>query len=146
MIVVDASIATKWFLAEDDTPLANVLLQGTQKLFAPPLIRIEVHAAITRRFRNGEAPEAEVRQACRDWSEMLDEGILTLLASEPDEPLAIDLAIQLKHPFQDCLYLALAQRLSAPLVTADPKFIARTAGRFPAIQALAALSASMKPH
>src|SRR4051794_17997801 len=29
MIVVDASIAAKWFLAEDATPLANALLQGT---------------------------------------------------------------------------------------------------------------------
>jgi predicted nucleic acid-binding protein len=146
MIVVDASVATKWFLAEDETPLANALLDGTQKLFAPPLIRIEVYAAITRRFRNGDAPEVEVRQACRDWTEMLDEGILTLLASAPDELLTIDLALQLKHPFQDCLYLALAQRLQAPLVTADPKFIKRTAGLFPAVQPLTALAAEKKPH
>lgn len=146
MIVVDASVATKWFLAEDDTPLANVLLNGTEKLFAPSLIRIEVYAAITRRFRNGQAPEAEVRQACRDWSEMLDEGLLTLLTSKSDEPLAIDLAVQLKHPFQDCLYLALAERLQAPLVTADPKFIKRTAGLYPAVQPLTALAAEKKPH
>jgi len=146
MIVVDASVATKWFLAEDETPLANALLDGTQKLFAPPLIRIEVYAAITRRFRNGEAPEAEVRQACRDWSEMLDEGLLTLLATESDEPQAIDLALHLKHPFQDCLYLALAERLQAPLVTADPKFIKRTAGRFPAVQPLTAFASGKKPH
>ena len=146
MIVIDASVATKWFLAEDDTPLANTLLDGIQKLYAPALIRIEVHAAITRRYRNGQAPEAEVRQACRDWSEMIDEGLIILLASEPDEPQAIDLALQLKHPFQDCLYLALAQRLQSPLVTADPKFIERTAGRYPAVQALKPLVAKKKPH
>jgi len=146
MIVVDASVATKWFLAEDETPLANALLNGTRKLFAPALIRVEVHAAITRRFRTGQAPEAEVRQACRDWYEMIDEGLLTLLVSEPDEPQAIDLALQLKHPFQDCLYLALAQRLQVPLVTADPKFIERTAGRYPAVQALTPLAAKTKPH
>jgi predicted nucleic acid-binding protein len=140
MLVVDASVATKWFLAEDETPLANALLQGTQKLFAPALIRTEVHAALTRRYRTGQAPEAEVRQACRDWSEMIDEGLLTLFPTEPEEPQAIDLALQLKHPFQDCLYLALAQRLQAPLISADPKFIERTAGRYPAVRPLT------KPH
>ncbi len=146
MIVVDASVATKWFLAEDDTPLANALLDGSQKLFAPALIRTEVHAAITRRFRTGQAPEAEVRQACRDWSEMIDEGLLTLLPTEKDEPQVIDLALKLKHPFQDCLYLALAQRLRIPLVTADPKFIERTAGRYPTVQPLSPVAARKKPH
>jgi len=146
MIVVDASVATKWFLAEDDTPLANVLLDNSQKLYAPSLIRIEVHAAITRRFRNGEAPEAEVRQACRDWAEMIDEGLITLLSSEQDEPQAIDLAVQLKHPFQDCLYLALAERMQTPLVTADPKFIRKTAVRFPAVQPLTAFASAKRHH
>jgi predicted nucleic acid-binding protein len=146
MIVVDASVTAKWFLAEDDTPLANALLQGTQKLFAPALIRTEVHAALTRRYRTGQAPEAEVRQACRDWSEMIDEGLLTLLASEPDEPQAIDLSLQLKHPFQDCLYLALAQRLKIPLVTADPKFIERASGLYPTVEPLTAAVSRKKPH
>src|SRR5438874_10031464 len=100
MIVVDASVAAKWFLAEEDTPHANALLDGTRKLIAPALIRVEVHAAITRRFRNGEAPEAEVRQGCRDWSEMIDEGLITLLPSEADEPQAVALALRLRHPFQ----------------------------------------------
>jgi predicted nucleic acid-binding protein len=84
VIVVDASVAAKWFLAEEDTPAANALPHGTQKLVAPALIRVEVYAAITRRFRKGEAPEAEVRQGCRDWSEMIDDGLITLLPSEPD--------------------------------------------------------------
>lgn len=144
MTVVDASVAAKWFLAEDETPLANALLDGTQKLFAPSLIRIEVHAAITRRYRTGQVPEAEVRQACRDWSEMLDEGLLTLLPTEPDELQAIALALQLKHPFQDCLYLALAQRLQVPLVTADLKFIERTTGRYPDVRPL--VTVARKKH
>jgi predicted nucleic acid-binding protein len=142
MIVVDASVATKWFLAEDGTPLANALLDGTQKLIAPALIRIEVHAAITRRFRTGDAPEDEVRQACRDWIAMIEDGLLTLLATEEDEPQAVDLTVLLKHAFQDCLYLALAQRLRVPLVTADSKFIERTAGRYPSVLPLGADAAT----
>jgi hypothetical protein len=69
---------------------------------------------------------------------MIDEGLITLLPSGPDEPQAIALALQLKHPYQDCLYLALAERLQAPLVTADPKFIERTAGIYPAVRPLVA--------
>lgn len=33
------------------------------------------------------------------------------------------LAIDLKHSLQDCLYLALAKRLSAPFLTADHEFL-----------------------
>jgi predicted nucleic acid-binding protein len=33
--------------------------------------------------------------------------------------------MELSHPLQDCLYLALAERLGAPLVTADKKFVAK---------------------
>jgi predicted nucleic acid-binding protein len=146
MIVVDASVATKWFLFEEDTPSANALLGGTHKLLAPALIRIEVYAALTRRFRKREAPEAGVRQACRNWEAMIGEGIITLVPSEADEPQAIDLAFQLKHPFQDCLYLALADRLQAQLVAADPTFFKRTATLYPCVTPLLAADLSRKPH
>ena len=104
MIVVDDSVAAKRFLAEEDKPHANDLRDGTQKLVAPALIRADVHAAITLAFCTVEAPAAEVRQDCRDWSGMIDEGLITLLPFEADEPRAITLALRLKHPYQDCLY------------------------------------------
>jgi hypothetical protein len=43
-----------------------------------------------------------------------------------------------KHPFQDGPYLALAERLKAPLVTADPKFFERTAGLYTRVTPLVA--------
>jgi predicted nucleic acid-binding protein len=146
MIVVDASVAAKWFLFEEDAPHANTLLDGTQKFIAPALIRIEVYAAITRRFRNGEAPEVEVRQGCQAWLAMLDDGLITLLPSEPEQARAIEMALQLKHPFQDCLYLALAERLQAPLITADPKFVERAAGHYPAVRPLVASARPTNRH
>jgi predicted nucleic acid-binding protein len=136
VIVVDASVAAKWFLAEEDSPLANALLRGRDKLAGPDLLRIEVHAAITRRFRNGEAPEADVRRGCQDWLDLLGEGLITLFPSAQDDAAALDLAVQLKHPFQDCLYLALAQRLQAPLVTADPKFLGKAVPLYPQVRPL----------
>jgi predicted nucleic acid-binding protein len=136
VIVVDASVAAKWFLGEEDTPLANALLRGRDKLVGPDLLRIEVHAAITRRFRKGEAPEAGVRQGCQDWFDLLAEGLITLVPSAEDDQVALDLAVQLKHPFQDCLYLALARRLQAPLVTADSKFLGKAAPLYPQVRSL----------
>ncbi len=127
MIVVDASVAVKWFLVEDGTPEANALLHGKKKLVAPELIKIEVTAGITRRHRTSELSKAEVCQGLRDWSDMIDDAIISLVTHEQDFQPAIELALQLKHPFQDCLYLALAQRLGVPLITADPKFVRRTA-------------------
>jgi len=43
----------------------------------------------------------------------------------PDRDLlveAVDLAIDLKHALQDCLYLAVARRFDVPLITADRSF------------------------
>lgn len=146
MIVVDASVAVKWLVPEQGSDEADRLLSSSRKLFAPELIRVEVAAALTRRFRTGQAPEAEVREDCARWPQMLAEGILTLSPVEQDYQEAIDLAVRLKHPLQDCLYLALAHRLQATLVTADPKFIQRTDGRFPAVQPLTAFASGKKPN
>ena len=35
---------------------------------------------------------------------------------------AIKLAVEIKHNLQDCMYLAAAQGLDAPLITADKPF------------------------
>jgi predicted nucleic acid-binding protein len=146
MIVVDASAAVKWLVPEHGSDEAERLLNGSERLVAPGLIRVEVHAALTRRFRMGEAPEAEVLQNCREWAALIDEGIITLMPERQDESQAIALALQLKHPYQDCLYLALAERLQVPLVTADPKFIERTTGIYPAVRPLLAAAPKSKRH
>jgi predicted nucleic acid-binding protein len=127
MIVVDASVAVKWFVPEEGSNEADRLLIGSEKLFAPDLIRLEVAAGLTRKVRLGEVEELEIRRHCAEWPRMLSEGVISLSSPEQDYAVAVDLALQLKHPFQDCLYLALAQRLNGTLITADPVFIKRTA-------------------
>jgi len=89
MIVVDASVAVKWFLPEAGSEEATQLLTGTDKLIAPDLVRVEVAAAITRRVRLGELPENEAIQICHDWLKALSEGVITLTASEDDLAEAI---------------------------------------------------------
>jgi hypothetical protein len=146
MIVVDASVAVKWFVPEHGSGEAERLLTGSEKLFAPDLIRLEVAAGLTRKVRQGEAQEEEIRRHCTNWPRMLAGGVVTLSAAEQDYALAIDLSLQLKHPFQDCLYLALAERLRAPLITADPKFIERAAVLYPSVTPLIAEGGTGKRH
>jgi predicted nucleic acid-binding protein len=52
-------------------------------------------------------------------------------ADDLDE--APELSIRLKHPLQDCLYLALAQRLHATFVTADETLHRRASDVFPSV-------------
>ena len=122
MIVLDASVAVKPYLEEAGAEAATELLAGQEKLLAPELIRLEVAGALCRRVRQGEleAGEAEVRS--QHWLAELDKGLFTLTPDRDLLPEAIALATKLKHPLADCLYLAVAIRYHAPLITADRVF------------------------
>jgi predicted nucleic acid-binding protein len=132
MIVVDASIAAKWYLNEVGSEEAAALLTSGAALLAPALIRIEVTGAIVRRFREGKLALARAREACELWESDLSAGAVRLV---PDDTLleqARDIAFQIRHAIQDCLYLATAIGAGgARLVTADPTFHNRAAAAFP---------------
>lgn len=121
-MIVDASIAVKWFVPEVGREAAlQLLLQDGHRLCAPALIQIEVAAALTRRYREDPTQAEDIKLHLRNWEKSLRRSIPRLHDLEPDFGAAVALSIQLKHPLQDCLYLALAQRLQLPLVTADKR-------------------------
>ena len=116
--VVDASVAVKWLVAEDDTEAAEELATSGDDLHAPRLMASEVANALWRKAQVGEI---ERRAA----------GVL--LANVPDMPVrwgadelvsadAVRLALALDHPVYDCVYLALAHRIGAVMLTADSRF------------------------
>jgi predicted nucleic acid-binding protein len=125
MIVVDASVAVKWLLPEPGDAAAQELLATEERLVAPSLIRTEVAAALARRARLGEIEPRDAETAMGLWLQTLRDGVIGLVADETDLVTALGLAIELSHPLRDCLYLALAERLGAPLVTADNKFVVK---------------------
>ena len=137
MIVVDASVAVKWFLPESDSDQATALLASGRKLFAPELVRVEVASAITRRVRLGELAVPYALAACTAWRQALAAGVVTLTPDDDDLAHAIQLAVDLKHPLQDCLYLACARRLAIPLVTGDVRFREKAKARYTGIRTLA---------
>lgn len=136
MIVVDASVAAKWVKVEPGTEAANELLAGQDVLLAPDLAAVEVAAAITRKVRLGELEAGEAARLVAIWRSWLDRGVLALASStELIEP-AVDWALRLNYPLQDCLYLALAAQHRAALVTADQNFLHRIGASYPNSRAL----------
>jgi len=126
MIVVDANIAAKWFLPEAGSNAALALQEGPSQLVAPDLIRMEVAAAITRRVRaekeKDRLPPDHAIERCGKWFRLLDQAIIALIPEHELLDQAVKLSVDCKHPLQDCLYLAAARQLGAPIVTADRPF------------------------
>jgi predicted nucleic acid-binding protein len=144
MIVIDANVAAKWFLPEPGSQEAVTLQEGPGQLFGPDLIRMEVAAAITRRVRAKDKPlpTHEAVDRCMQWFGLLDRAAVTLLPENDLLGEAIQLSVKLRHSLQDCLYLAAAMRLDAPLITADKPFQQRAAQFYPRITLLPGCSAN----
>lgn len=123
MIVVDASVAVKWFVVEVDHEAALALLESGAGLTAPDLIVAETMHVLRKKLRVGDITEEQYLRAGGDLPSYLDE--LVPSASVIDQ--AARMSILLDHGFYDCVYLALAATSGAPLVTADEVFRTKTA-------------------
>jgi predicted nucleic acid-binding protein len=136
MIVVDASVAAKWYLPEPDSDKAVALLDGPDALAAPDLIRLEVLGTISRRHRERGLSTAMADRSMELWLDHLDAGRIELAPLALDLTAARRLSLSIRHSFFDCLYLAAAMRLGAVLVTADAALCVRGRTVYPAVEAL----------
>ena len=118
-LVVDASVAVKWLVEEEHSDAANRLLGGTHELFAPRLMASEVGNALWRKVRMGELERSRAGALAAAISEMA----VRWTEDEEVGPDAVRLSLALNRPVYDCVYLALAHRLGATLVTADVRFV-----------------------
>jgi predicted nucleic acid-binding protein len=62
---------------------------------------------------------------------------VALIPDDDDLPEACAIALELRHPVPDCLYLAAAWRLGSPLITADRRFARRAATRHAPVRVVA---------
>jgi predicted nucleic acid-binding protein len=116
-IIVDASVALKWVLDEDDSLLARAL--AGRDLAAPDLLWLECANGLWRWVRRGALSKRVAHQrfvalrrapvALTPVGELLDRALM--------------LAIELAHPIYDCVYLALALQRGVQVVTADRRFV-----------------------
>lgn len=125
--VVDSSVAVKWYVQEELREEARQLLDDNVLLVAPDWIVQEIAHAAFRKWRNNEIVEEQARTmvalAPTTFAELYR---ATLLVTR-----ALDMALALQHPVYDCLYLACAEIMDAPVITADRRFYqAATDGGF----------------
>ncbi len=123
--VVDASVAVKWVLPEDDSELAEELVTGGALLHAPGFIFVEIANVLWKRMRQGGLVEADAT----DLMARLRSSPLILWQGEEPLPGTLSLAKELDHAVYDCAYLALALHLDAVCVTADRRFQRKAARR-----------------
>lgn len=114
--IVDASVAMKWIVDEEGSTLAASL--AAEDLAAPELMLSECANALWAKVRRGELERNEARERMR----LLGTAPLRLDRTPELIDVALDLALTLKHPVYDCLYLALSIKEAAPVVTADRRF------------------------
>ena len=117
-LVIDASVAVKWLIAEEDSDAARDLVEGGDEMHAPRLMASEIANALWRKARLGEIERGEAGAMIATVPEMP-------VHWGADEEICADgirLALALDRPVYDCMYLALAHRIGAQVITADRRF------------------------
>jgi predicted nucleic acid-binding protein len=123
MLVVDASVAIKWFSVEHDSPVAE-LVPLRDSLTAPELLVAELCNVSWKLHRRGLLAAGQVDAI----PSAIPRYVSALHALRALAPRAVAIARTLDHPAYDCFYLALAERERAEVVTADKRLLARVAG------------------
>jgi predicted nucleic acid-binding protein len=117
MLVVDASVALKFVTEEPGREAAQALLAAPDPLIAPDWMLAEAASGLARKVLVHGLPRANAEASLSALPQFFSRlhPTLGLLDS------SLDLSLRLGHPFYDCLYLALALREAATLITADKK-------------------------
>ena len=134
--VVDASVAAKWVLPEEDQSRALQLEERYQDeeidLMAPSLLIAEVGNVLWKRVRRRELP---LPAASRCFQQLLKDSPI-LLDSVDVSLSALHLAIAHDQTVYDCLYLAWALEQRCDLITADEHFFRAMRPAFPCVHLL----------
>lgn len=121
MIVVDACVAIKWFIEEEDTPKAvciqRKLLEGELTVIVPDLLFYEVINILKLK---AVAELDEVVSALRILFEL---NLRVVPANREHLELAIYLSDKFNITIYDAIYVAIANDFNCPLITADKELI-----------------------
>jgi predicted nucleic acid-binding protein len=126
-LIVDASVAVKWFVVETHSREASALLKGTYELRVPAHFFSEVANALVTKVRRGLIERAIADQAAVDLrsSSLVVAPVSALLTD------AVRLALEFSLSLYDALYVALAIRDGCQCVTADRRLYEATSPAFP---------------
>lgn len=122
-LVVDASVAARWFLSIEKADAAVALLTSGERLIAPDFVVVELANAAWKATVSGNVPIETTRDFVQKSGGLFHE----LVPASELQDRAFEIALALKHPAYDCFYLALAEQRECQLVTADEKLVRRCA-------------------
>jgi predicted nucleic acid-binding protein len=114
-IVVDASTAVRWYAPEAESAVATRLLEGGWRLTAPDFMAAEAANAWWKKVRRGEMTRGQMEEAV---AALFQIGIEWVALKEV-MPRAARLALELRHPVYDCVYLATALSRGSALAAVD---------------------------
>lgn len=123
-LVVDASVAVKWVVPEEQEAAAEALLFSGAQWIAPEFLMVEVGNVLRTKMRRRQLELSQARTG-------LDFIAATVGRFVSDGDLAgraFEIAGDLNHSIYDCLYLACAEREKAQMITADRRLAGKLDG------------------
>lgn len=111
--VLDASAAVRIFVPTAETP-EILAASRSRSLISPSLILAEMANAFWKYIRAEKMRIAAAQEALAAIADLT-----AIVADDGLASRALRIARRLDHPVYDCFYLALAEQISAPLLTAD---------------------------
>jgi len=130
--VVDASVVIKWVLSgeayeENAAKFKDNQLSENAEMFAPSLMIYEVANSLWKAIKLKRITQEDAFRAMKDMGDLqinLQEQYWTEASRE------FGIAIKLDITTYDAAYLALSEKMNAPVITADDKLYEKAKGRF----------------
>ena len=132
--VVDTSVVVKFFLEEPDSDKADALLEdhrlGNVRLIAPDFLLIEFANALWRQTSRGDITETEAEDALTAFLDLAPS--LEIVPARGLLREILRACRRYNHAAYEVAFLALAERLRIPFVTADERFYEKVHRHSPA--------------
>ncbi len=123
-VVVDASVAVKWFLHEDRSDEAIRILEQDYHFIAPSFLKLEFDSVLGKWNRSGRLEISKSKEIRKLFSGIY----IHYVAEETISSLAFEYSSFLPITFYDALYLSIAKVYNCTMVTYDKNLISAVAG------------------
>lgn len=134
VVVIDASVAAKWFipgaaeaLADEAFALLDKYDKDEIQFVVPDLFYVEIASAIWKAVRTGRFPKESGEEALASLTQREFPTVPSLKLLDR----AFRIATAYHRTVYDCLYVALAVQSNAQLITADERLANAVAAHFP---------------